>query len=547
MPPERWPAIERLYHAACALPAGDRAAFLARECGGDAALQREVESLLAEDGATPHFLSEPALAVAGAQFADATRSNLIGRRIGTYEIQALLGAGGMGEVYRARDIQLGRDVAIKVLPSAFLADRDRLARLEREARVLASLNHAHIGAIYGLERVDHSPVLVLELVNGEMLAERIARGPIPVDEALQIARQIADALAAAHEHGIIHRDLKPTNIKVTDGDTVKVLDFGLAKAAGPAAASSADAMSAPTLEPHATQPGIILGTAAYMSPEQAAGKPVDKRSDLWAFGAVLLEMLTGRQVFKGDTASHVLAAVLKDDPDWTTLPANTAASIRRLLRRCLEKDRNQRLADAANARLEIDDALKRPDETIAPAKMPARRLAMVAASALAGGALVAASAMWFVIRPSPVRLPPIMRFAIVAVSPQAPLINGADRDLALSPDGTHLVYVSGSDSGTQLMVRAMDRLDAVPLAGITGIRSPFISPDGLWVGFFAGSMTGEIRKVSVTGGPSISLCRFQGTPRGASWGPDGTITSLRPVTRPPDCSACRRPAASPMC
>ena len=535
MPPERWPAIERLYHAACALPAGDRAAFLARECGGDAALQREVESLLAEDGATPHFLSEPALAVAGAQFADATRSNLIGRRIGTYEIQALLGAGGMGEVYRARDIQLGRDVAIKVLPSAFLADLDRLARLEREARVLASLNHAHIGAIYGLERVDHSPALVLELVDGEMLAERIARGPIPVDEALQIARQIADALAAAHEHGIIHRDLKPTNIKVTDGDTVKVLDFGLAKAAGPAAASSADAMSAPTLEPHATQPGIILGTAAYMSPEQAAGKPVDKRSDLWAFGAVLLEMLTGRQVFKGDTASHVLAAVLKDDPDWTTLPANTPAPIRTLLRRCLEKDRRLRLDSAADARLEIDDALKAEPASDGPSKRRPPVFWGVAAAA----ALVAAIVVIVIMasRTGPTSAPAWMTMDLGG---DASMPGEVGPNVTLSPDGSAMAFVAlkrGSNTA-QLYVRRLDRLLATVLSGTENAREPFFSPDGQWIGFFD-SANGKLKKVAIAGGAPITLCDAP-DPRGGTWTDDGTIV-FQPT---PDAGALMRVAAA---
>src|SRR6266536_1885576 len=271
-----------------------------------------------------------------------------GTRLGPYEILSALGAGGMGEVYRARDTKLDREVAIKVLPELFVSDPERVARFQREAKTLASLNHPHIGGIYGLEDTGGVHALVLELVEGPTLADRIAHGPIPLDQALPLARQIVDALDAAHEQGIIHRDLKPANVKVRADDTVKVLDFGLAKAiegpGGSSGAGTAGGLSmSPTLSMHATQAGIILGTAAYMSPEQAAGKPVDKRSDLWAFGVVLLEMLTGRPVFAGETVSHVLAAVLRAEPDWGALPADTPAPIRRLLRRCLDKDRRRRL------------------------------------------------------------------------------------------------------------------------------------------------------------------------------------------------------------
>ena len=271
----------------------------------------------------------------------------------------------MGEVYRARDTKLNRDVAIKVLLPAVANDPDRLARFGREAQVLASLNHPNIAGIYGLEDGVGVRALVMELVEGPTLADQIARGPIPLDEALPIARQIAEALEAAHDHGIIHRDLKPANIKVRADGTVKVLDFGLAKAietgSGLRAPGAADLANSPTLSIHATEAGLILGTAAYMSPEQAAGKPVDKRSDLWAFGVVLLEMLTGHQVFKGETVSHVIAAVLKDEPDWSGLPNNTPASIHRLLRRCLEKDRKRRLDSASAVRIEIDDASNLPN------------------------------------------------------------------------------------------------------------------------------------------------------------------------------------------
>ncbi|MEO5567115.1 MAG: protein kinase [Gemmatimonadaceae bacterium] len=279
-----------------------------------------------------------------------------GARLGPYEVTAQIGVGGMGEVYRATDTSLKRQVAIKVLPAAVAADADRLARFQREAEVLAALNHPNIAHIHGLEKSGGTFALVMELVEGPTLADRIAQGAIPIEEALPIAKQIAEALEAAHEQGIIHRDLKPANIKVREDGTVKVLDFGLAKAMDPASAASENAMNSPTITA-ATLHGVILGTAAYMSPEQAAGKALDKRSDLWAFGVVLLEMLTGRQVFGGETVSHVLASVLKDTPDLAALPADTPAPIRKLLRRCLEKDRRKRLADAADAGLEIDDVL----------------------------------------------------------------------------------------------------------------------------------------------------------------------------------------------
>jgi serine/threonine protein kinase len=296
-----------------------------------------------------------------------------GTRLGPYEILAAIGAGGMGEVYRARDTKLNRDVALKILPDAFAGDPDRLARFTREAQTLASLNHPNIAHIHGLEEGNGVRALVMELVEGEDLSQKLeglrAKGSgLPLDETLPIARQIADALEAAHEQGIIHRDLKPANIKVRPDGAVKVLDFGLAKLDERSASLSprqvsgqagerGDLTHSPTLSMHATQAGIILGTASYMSPEQAAGKPVDKRSDLWAFGVVLMEMLTGRPVFTGETVSHVLASVLKSDPDWTALPADTPAPIRRPLRRCLDKDRKRRLDSAADARLEIDEAL----------------------------------------------------------------------------------------------------------------------------------------------------------------------------------------------
>jgi len=446
-----------------------------------------------------------------------------GTRLGAYEILTLVGSGGMGEVYRAKDTTLGREVALKILPASFTNDPDRVARFHREAQVLASLNHPHIGQIYGLENANGTQFLVLELVDGESLNKRIARGRIPVVEALNIVKQIADALEAAHDKGIIHRDLKPANIALTKDGSVKLLDFGLAKATEAASGpSSLDVTNSPTITSPAmlTGIGVLLGTVAYMSPEQATGKPADRRSDIWALGVVLLEMLTGRPVFPGETVPHVLAAVLKSDPDWTALPASTPAPIRRLLRRCLEKDRRRRLADAADARLEIVDALAVPSAVEGGQSVPATRRAVAVASvALLIGGVVAAAATWMLTRPAPATRQPV-RFSIVPPAALTLALGGFDRDLALSPDGTHLVYVSIAG---QLMVRAMDQLDAVAIGGVTDARSPFFSPDGRWVGFFSGGGNGELKKVAIAGGPPLSLCRYSGGPRGASWGTDDMI------------------------
>ena len=393
-----------------------------------------------------------------------------GTTLGPYSVTAKIGEGGMGEVYRARDTTLDRDVAIKVLPDAFASDPERLARFEREAKVLASLNHPNIGAIYGLERSGDTRALVLELVEGPTLADRIKQGPIPIDEALPIAKQIADALEAAHEQGVIHRDLKPANVKVKDDGTVKVLDFGLAKALDPS--PTGDPSQSPTLTAAATQMGVIMGTAAYMSPEQASGETTDKRSDIWSFGVVLFEMLTGQRLFTGKTVSHVLGAVLQLEPRWDALPVPTPQPLRKLLRRCLQKDRKHRLRDIGDALTDLDEALtaQPTDETAhAPIAQPAGwRQALPLALGIS--AVIAGLAVWSLTRPGPTPVRPLTPIPLTP-PPNVGMIPGFG--LAVSPDDRTVVFVSGRQ---QLYRRSLSQLDAVPIPGTANAWLPFFSP-----------------------------------------------------------------------
>ena len=446
-----------------------------------------------------------------------------GARLGIYEIIASIGVGGMGEVYRATDTTLGRQVAIKILPDAFASDPERLARFEREAKTLASLNHPHIAAIYGFEKSAGMHALVMELVEGPTLADRVAQGPIPLDEALPIAKQIAEALEAAHEQGIIHRDLKPANIKVRSDGTVKVLDFGLAKAMEPTGAMSPNVSQSPTITtPAMTQAGMILGTAAYMSPEQAKGRTVDKRSDVWAFGCVLYEMLTGRRAFEGDDVTDTLAPSCGPNRIGRALPPEPPASIRRLLRRCLQKDRKRRLSDAAGARLEIDDALTVPASDVVTLPATASRAgwlrgAVIATAALVVGGAAAGGAVWITTRPGPAR---VVRTTIQTSGATA-LVNSprAAGSLAITPDGSRIVYTAAG----QLVVRRLDQFEATPLISLGSPTQPFISPDGQWVGFFDGMV---LKKVAMTGGPPVTVFEDNspmGGPLGATWGADGTI------------------------
>jgi Tol biopolymer transport system component len=451
---------------------------------------------------------------------------LPGRRLGPYEVLAAIGAGGMGEVYRAHDTKLGRDVAIKVLPEAFAHDSDRLSRFQREAKMLASLNHPNIATIHGLEQTNGTSYLVMELVSVETLAEHIKReGPVAVEEALKIAVQIAEALEAAHERGIVHRDLKPANVKVTPEGKVKVLDFGLAKAFAGDVADSNPSQS-PTLSAVATMQGVLLGTAAYMSPEQARGKAVDKRTDIWAFGCVLYELLCGRPAFEGEDITEILAAVVKTDPDWNRLPESTPPAIRVLLRRCLRKDRRERLPDAGAARIEIQEALTAPAsaQPVAAQRKNRERLAWAAAGAL--GLIAIAFAIVFVLRaPKPQQPPQAVRLN-AEIGVDASLYIGIGPSVILSPDSTRLALVAaGSDQKRRIYVRSLDQLQATALSGTENARDPFFSPDGQWIGFFA---DGKLKKISVQGGAAVTLCDAPND-RGGSWGEDGTIAFTKDI------------------
>jgi serine/threonine protein kinase/Tol biopolymer transport system component len=442
-------------------------------------------------------------------------------RLGVYEITAQIGVGGMGEVYRATDTSLKRAVAIKVLPESVARDAERVARFQREAEVLASLNHSNIAAIYGLERSGGTSALIMELVEGPTLADRIAQGPIPVDDTLPIAKQIAEALEAAHEQGIIHRDLKPANIKVRQDGTVKILDFGLAKAMEPTDTMSPGVSMSPTITtPAMTQVGMILGTAAYMSPEQARGKRVDKRTDIWAFGCVLFEMLTGKRAFDGDEVTDVLAFIITKEPAWDTLPAVTSAPLRKLLRRCLEKDRKRRLADIADARFELEEAPTGPaaaDPGAIPHSRPSRGRLLLP-WLISAGAIAALVALWPSSRSS---LPVATTRLLSDIGTDAALVNDQGAALALSPDGRVLTFVAQPAAGSaQLYVRRLEQLNATPLAGTAGARHPFFSPDGQWIAFFA---DGKLKKIPVGGGTAVTLCDVPQGGRGGSWSPDGSI------------------------
>ena len=448
----------------------------------------------------------------------------IGSRLGHYDVTALIGEGGMGQVYQATDTKLNRQVALKILPEAFASDPDRLARFQREAQVLASLNHPGIAAIYGLEESDGARALVLELVEGPTLADRISQGPIPVDEALPIAKQIAEALEAAHEAGVIHRDLKPANIKVRQDGTVKVLDFGLAKALD--TTPEGDPSQSPTLTAAATQMGVILGTAAYMSPEQARGLPVDKRADVWAFGVVLYEMLTGKRPFQGEDVSLTLASVMKSDVNVTVLPADLPETLRTVIRQCLQKDPKRRIRDVGDVSLAMEGAFETAvsaaAELGATPQVRVWQRPVTLVTALLASLMIGGAATWSFTRPAP---PRVARFD---VSPLDEIhISNFSRDVAVSPDGQHVAFVTGGTPGAggeQIHLRALDQLTSTVLASESGVLNPFFSPDSQQVGYYQdGNPSGVLKRVAVQGGPASTIAELPSTLSGASWGADDTI------------------------
>ncbi|HYT69255.1 MAG TPA: protein kinase [Vicinamibacterales bacterium] len=527
MTPDRWERVKNLYDAARACPPAQRADFLAKASAGDEELRRDVQRLLDQPVATADFVEF----VGGPATGDSASHNLAGQRLGSFQVQALLGRGGMGEVYRAHDSKLGRDVAIKVLPRALIADAGRLASLEREARVVASLNHPNIAAIHGIEEGGGVRGLVLELVEGETLAEKLAqsagaaRSGLRLPEILGYARQIADALEAAHEKGITHRDLKPANIKITPDGVVKLLDFGIAKVVagdGPGLDLTATA----------THAGLIIGTAGYMSPEQARGRPVDKRTDIWAFGCVLYEMLSGRMAFQGDTLSDTIAAILERDPDWSTLPAETPRALRRLLQRCLEKDPRQRLRDIGDARVEIEQIISAPNADVdaGVAVQHARTWRRRTQFAIAAAALLAVSSgglIWFALTrdnagPGGSR---VSRFTI-DLPKNSVIVPTFNANVALSPDGTHLAY---TPLPGPVLIRRLDNLDSQPLEGSAtpGFRSaPIFSPDGSSLAYVDGnapySWKRPFQKVALAGGPALKLAEYDMFHRG-DWSDDGWL------------------------
>lgn len=458
-----------------------------------------------------------------------------GTHLGPYEILSPLGAGGMGEVYRARDTKLDRDVAIKVLPDTLVRDPERVARFQREAKVLASLNHPNIAAIYGFEEFSGQRFLVLELVEGDTLAERLRGGAMPVDESLEVCRQMAEALEAAHEKAVIHRDLKPANVKVTLSGVVKVLDFGLAKALAAEPTDSAPADS-PTITADYTRPGVVLGTAPYMSPEQARGRPLDKRTDIWSLGIILYECLTGKRLFHGETATDSMGAIMHKEPDWSLLPPETPPTIQLLLRRCLTKDRKQRLQDIGDARIELEAAIDDPTSsflTLVPAALDPMRGAR---PAIWGGALLQTATLlrratipWFASAVFALGLlialwapwrspgsPPITRFSLNLSSAQ-PLASSVlpwHSRVAISPDGGRLVYVGSRGGRRQLYLRELGAFETTPIAGTEDALNPFFSPDGEWVAFFDG---GKLKKVSLTTKACVAVCDTLPVAGGGCW------------------------------
>ena len=515
MNPEQHRRAKEIFHRAEEMGPLERQAYLAEACAGDSNLQSEVERLLRSASDTPASFLEPA------EPPPSTPAIGIGETVGHFRVTGQLGKGGMGEVYRATDTQLGREVAIKVLPGAVATDPERLARFEREARVLASIDHPNIAAIYSVEAADHIHFLVMQLVEGEDLSQLMQGGAIGIDDVLPIALQIAEALEAAHERGIVHRDLKPANIKVTSEGQVKVLDFGLAKAtdletgdSGSGLAGSGGVLSmSPTLTAEMTQPGVILGTAAYMSPEQARGRELDKRSDIWSFGVVVYEMLTGKRLYSGESLTDILAGIVSREPDWDALPKGLPKQVERVLRRSLCKDSKNRLRDIGDARLELASALSDPSAETPEADRPGHwgRPALMAGVL---SLLVGLGAGYFASRDNQsISQPEIARLEIQL--PEQRFLSLPDRAVAFSPDGRHLAYTTYGS----IYLRRLDRREDTAIDATEDAVGPFFSPDSQWLGFFH---QGQLKKVAVDGGAPIRLCQAH-KPYGASWSEDNRI------------------------
>jgi Tol biopolymer transport system component len=514
MDPERWQQIEKLFHSAVEMPPEGRGVFLQQACQGDEALRKEIERLAVNETEARQFMESRALDVAARAMGkdQPGKTDLIGQTMLHYRVTEKIGAGGMGEVYRAHDERLKRDVAVKVLPEILTGDSEWLARFDREARLLASLNHPNIAAVHGLEEFGGKRFLVLELVEGKTLAQRLAKGPIPVKESIDIARQIAEALEAAHEKGIIHRDLKPANVKITPDGNAKVLDFGLAKASAIDAASRTDAdlSRSPTFTQDGTAAGVILGTAAYMAPEQARGAAVDKRADIWAFGVVFFEMLTGKRLFAGDTISDTLAAVLKTDPDWSLLPADAPSVVRRLLARCLERDPRRRLRDIGDGLHE----LARAEEPQAEAGRTAKRMF---AALVVSGFLILILGIFLYRSPTHPASPGVTTYTDIALPEGHALFSTP----AISPDGSTVAFVSAAPSEIpRLYIRRLIKdFEPLPIPGAEGAVQPFFSPDGQHVAYFARD---RLYRVSLDGSIPIPLA-LAPYPVGGGWGDDDSI------------------------
>jgi len=515
---QSWHRVKQVLESTLTQPPEERASYVVRICGDDTYLRTEVESLLTAINEADNFITPASQSLSLSAAFPAGWIPDLGRRalepgdsLGSYTILEFVAAGGMGEVYRAHDSTLNRDVALKVRPPAFALDDDRFVRFRREAQILAALNHPNIAAIHGFEQSSGVQALVLELVDGPTLASRIAKGRVRISEALSIAKQIAEGLEAAHQRNIVHSDLKPANIKLRHDGSVKILDFGLAKAL-----DAADATSP------ASGATAIFGTAAYMSPEQARGEAIDTRTDVWAFGCVLYEMLSGRQAFRGDDIDDILAAVQNRQPDWSLLPADTPSGIGRLLHRCLEKNADRRLHAIADARIEIDDEIEVASSQISSARAPRPSSWLIAVGV---AAVVIGGIVWGWMRLAM----PAARAVSTAKRFQIPLPDGGraasmplaagQLSMAIAPDGSHLAYVLVREGVTQLYVRGIDEWDARPIPHTDGAFAPFFSPDGRWIGFFADK---TLKKVAVSGGEPIALCEAP-VAYGGSWGTDGTI------------------------